>query len=120
MSVGNNCTFIGNFTRDPELKQTPGGTSVANFTLAVRRAFVKEGQQDADFINFVAWGKTAEIICKYFKKGNKIAVRGAMRSRTWEDQSKTRHHVVECHVEEMEFVESRKQNNDNAEEDPFA
>lgn len=117
MSVQNNCTFIGNFTKDPELKETPSGAQVVNFTLGVRRSYVKDGQQDSDFIGCVAWGKTAEFISKYFKKGSKIGIRGSMESRTWEDQSGTKHYVTECRVDEATFVESKKQN--DTEEDPF-
>jgi len=108
MSVVNNCTFIGNLVKDPEMKETPSGVHVTNFTIAVRRSFVKEGQQDSDFISMVAWSKTAEFISKYFKKGNKIRVRGSMESRNWTDKEGAKHYITECRVDEATFVESKK------------
>jgi len=119
MSVQNNCTFIGNFTKDPELKETPSGAHVTNFTLGVRRSFVKDGQQGSDFINFVAWGKTTEFIAKYFKKGSKIGVRGSMESRTYEDKNGNNRYITECRVDEATFVESKKQGDSQDNEGDF-
>ena len=68
---------MGRLTADPEIKQTPNGVAVAKFTLAVNRRFAKEGQQQADFINCVAWRSQADFISKYFRKGNMAAIAGS-------------------------------------------
>ena len=82
-------TFIGmgRLTRDPEIKVTQSGTSVATFTLAIDRKFKdKRGERKCDFLNCVAWRNTAEFIGKYAKKGTKIAVTGEIQTRTYDDK----------------------------------
>ena len=71
MSI-NSVNLTGRFTRDPDVRYTDGGTSIARFTLAVDRRFKRDGEQTADFINCVAFGKTAEFIEKYFRQGMKL------------------------------------------------
>ena len=70
----NKVILMGRLTKDPELRQSQNGISVARFTIAVNRRFAKDGQQQADFINCVAWRQTGEFIAKYFEKGSMIAV----------------------------------------------
>ena len=68
----NKVVLIGRLTKDPELRYTQGGTAVANFTLAVNRRFANQsGEREADFINCVAWQKTAEFVANYFKKASR-------------------------------------------------
>ena len=67
----NKVILMGRLTKDPELRQSQNGISVARFTIAVNRRFAKDGQQQADFINCVAWRQTGEFIAKYFEKGSK-------------------------------------------------
>ena len=86
----NKVMLIGNLTRDPELRTTPSGDSVASFSLATNFTWKdKDGnkQEKAEFHNIVAWRKLAEIIGQYLKKGSKIYIEGRLQTRTWEDQN---------------------------------
>lgn len=85
----NRAILMGRLTKDPEIKQTQGGTAYVRFTIAVNRRFAKEGQQEADFISCVAWSKTAEFISKYFHKGNMIAVIGSIQTGGYEKDGST-------------------------------
>ena len=109
--VGNSVTFIGRFTRDPELK-IAGETSVCNFCLARQRDGVrpKDGQTPpSEFVDFAAWGKTAETISKYFHKGDRIAVIGSLQTRTYENNAGVKVKVTEVHVDEFEWVDTKAQ-----------
>ena len=99
----------GNLTADPELKTTSNGTSVTQFCIAVNRRG-KEGGQQADFINCVAWKGTAEFITKYFRKASTICVTGRIQTRTWKDQSGNNRYATEVMVEEATFVDSKNEN----------
>jgi single-strand DNA-binding protein len=102
----NNCNFIGRLTKDPELKATKSGKSVTSFCIAVNRR-VKSGEQaQADYIDCVAWDKTAEIICKYFSKGSPIGLNGRLQTRTYEKDGEKRK-VTELMVNEFDFVGSK-------------
>ena len=105
----NKCQMIGRLVKDPELKYTQtNNTAVAKFTLAVNRRFSKEGQQQADFIGIVAWGKTAEFCSKYFEKGRQIGLAGRIQTRTWDDSDGKKHYVTEVVAEEVYFADSKK------------
>ena len=83
---------------------------VSNFTLAVNRRFVKEGEErQADFINIVSFGKTAEFVSKYFKKGQQVAVIGRIQTRTWDDDQGMKHYVTEVVAEEVYFADSKRE-----------
>lgn len=104
----NKVSLIGRLTKDVEVRYTQTtNTMVANFTLAVKRRIAKEGEQQADFINCIAWGKTAEFVSKYFKKGNQLGACGRIQTRTWEDNGQ-KHYATEVIVEEIYFTESKK------------
>ena len=103
----NKVILMGRLTRDPELQQTPQGTSVCRFTVAVNRRFAKEGQQTADFISCTAWRQTAEFICKYFKQGSMIAVVGSIQTRTWESQDGKKQYATDVVVDEAYFTGSK-------------
>lgn len=107
--VGNSVTFIGRFTRDPELKTTGSGTSVCNFCLARQRdGKPKDGETPpSEFVDFAAWGKTAETISKYFHKGDRIAVIGSLQTRTYENNTGVKVKVTEVHVDEFEWVDTK-------------
>lgn len=78
---------------------------VSNFTLAVNRRFVKEGEErQADFINIVSFGKTAEFVSKYFKKGQQVGVIGRIQTRTWDDEQGQKHYVTEVVAEEVHLI----------------
>ena len=111
MASLNKVLLIGNVTADPELKQTTGGKSVCNFSIAVDRPFVKENSnaQDVDFINVVAWGKTAEFVAAYFSKGDPIFVSGALQIRSWTDTDGSKRYSSEVVTDEVSFVRPKPQ-----------
>lgn len=105
----NKTILMGRLTKDPETRYTQTtNTMVVNFTLAVNRRFAKEGEQEADFINIVAWNKTAEFVNKYFKKGQQVAVIGRIQTRSYEDNGQKRF-VTEVVAEEVYFADSKKE-----------
>ncbi len=100
---------IGNLTENPELTTTPNGVSVARFKIAVQRRFANaDGVREADFINCVAWRNTAENLAKYCHKGDKVAVVGALQTRTYEAQDGTKRYVTEIVADEVEFINTKK------------
>ena len=107
MASLNKVFFIGNLTADPELKHTTNGTSVCNFGIAINRPFAKEGQKTVDFINVVAWNKTAEFLCSYFSKGDPIFIQGRIETRDWVDDSKVKRVAIEVIVDELQFVKPK-------------
>lgn len=119
----NNFNCIGRITKDLEVKTSQGGTTVLNNTVAINRPFKNKqtGEREADFINFVAFGKTAEIIAQYHQKGSLIGLTGRMQSRSYENSNGQKVFVTELVVNEMHFAGS---NNDSKgskqkEENPF-
>ena len=96
----------GRLTRDPELKTTPSGVSVANFSVAVNRPFKKGEKGEADFFECVAWQKTAEFITRNFFKGNTICVTGHLQQRSWERDGVKRT-VTEVVADEACFVDAK-------------
>lgn len=104
----NKVMLVGNLTKDPELTQTTNGIEVCRFAVATQRRFKNsDGEYEADFINCVAWRKTAEFVHKYFKKGQKIGVVGNIQTRSYEAQDGTKRYVTEVVADEVEFVERR-------------
>ena len=82
--------LMGNLTRDPEIKYTPKGTAIANFGIAVNRTYTPEGgekREEVTFIDLEAWGRTAEVIGEYFKKGRPIYVEGRLKLDQWDDKT---------------------------------
>ena len=79
--------LTGRLTADPELKTTTNGTNVTTFSIAVERSYRSGEERQTDFINIVAWQKTAEFITKYFKKGNLIGIEGAIQTRRYQDKN---------------------------------
>ena len=106
----NKCVLMGRLTRDVDVRYTQTNNSmVANFSLAINRRFVKEGEErQADFINIVSFGKTAEFVSKYFKKGQQVAVIGRIQTRTWDDDQGMKHYVTEVVAEEVYFADSKR------------
>lgn len=101
----NKVILSGRITHDLELKRTPSGTAVLQFSIAVERSFAdKNGERQTDFPTCVAWGKTAEFIGRYFSKGRSIAIVGNLRTRTYEDKNGTKHYVTEVFVDEAQFT----------------
>ena len=103
----NTVVLIGRTTRDIELRRTGNGTAVASFTLAVNRDFKTNDGQEADFIQCVAWKKTAELLDQYVHKGDRIAVNGSIRTRNYEDSHGRTVYVTEVLVNHVEFIETK-------------
>lgn len=112
----NKVILLGRLTKDPEVRYTQtNNIIVASFSLAVNRRFVKEGEErQADFINIVAWNKTAEFCSKYFKKGQQVAVVGRIQTRTWDDDQGQKHYVTEVVAEEAYFADSKREGADES------
>lgn len=105
----NKVVLMGRLTKDPDLRYTSGNnTAVASFTLAVNRRFAREGQPQADFVNIVAWDKSAEFCGKYFTKGLQVVVVGRIQTRSWDDNEGKRHYVTEVVAEETYFADSKR------------
>ena len=105
----NNIVLVGRTTKTIELKQNKNGTNYVQFTLAVNRPYKDEqGQQQADFINCVAWNKTAETIAKYVPKGTMIGVEGRLQVRSYDNEAGIRHYLSEVLVNRFTFLESKK------------
>ena len=101
----NKVILSGRITHDIEIRQTPNGNSVTQFSIAVERSYAKQGEErQTDFITVVAWNKTAEFIGRYFAKGRSIAVIGQLRSRTYDDKNGTKHYVTEVFADEVQFT----------------
>ena len=106
----NKVIILGRLTQDPELRSTPSGTSVLQFTVAVDRNYKQGEEKQADFINCVAWKQTAEFISKHFGKGRMIAIEGRLQSRTYDDKNGVKHFVTEVIVDKASFTgEAKKQ-----------
>ena len=103
----NSICLLGRLTADPELRNTPNGISVTNFDVAVDRSYTPKGQEkQVDFIPVQAWRQTAEFVCKYFRKGQRIALTGSLQTRSYTDRDgnkRTAYEVVAEHVFFAEF-----------------
>lgn len=106
----NKVELVGRLTRDPEVRYTQGenASAIARFSVAVNRRFKNnEGNYDADFINCVAFGKSAEFIEKYFKKGMAIGISGRIQTGNYTNKDGVKVYTTDVVVEEAEFVESK-------------
>ena len=105
----NRVILMGRLTADPEHKQTPSGTSVTSFSIAVDRNFNgKDGNRQTDFINIVAWRQTADFICRYFTKGRMIALEGSLQTRNYEDRNGNKRTAYEVLAEQVYFADSNR------------
>lgn len=102
----NKVILMGRLTRDPEVRMS-GDTAVARFSLAVDRRFKKDGEQTADFINCVAFGKTCEFIEKYGRKGTKFVVEGRIQTGSYTNKDGQKVYTTDVVVEQVEFAESK-------------
>lgn len=120
----NNVVLTGRLTKDADLRYTSSGKAVATFTLAVDK--YSNGEKSADFIGCVVWEKSAEALANYTKKGSKIAVRGSINTRNYENQQGQRVYVTEVVADKfngIEFLDSKPENQSNRSDtqnsDPF-
>lgn len=102
----NKVVLVGRITRDPELRKTQNGTSVLSFTVAINRRFTSQ-DATADFINCVAWNKTAEFMSQYVRKGALLGVEGRIQTRNYEDNTGKRVYVTEVVAEQVQLLESK-------------
>lgn len=104
----NKVILTGRLTHSPELKRTNSGTSVVQFSVAVRRNFKNaDGEYDTDFINCVAWKQTAEMVARYFGKGDGITISGSIQTRTYTAKDGSERKAVEVVADSIEFPLSR-------------
>ena len=107
----NKVFLIGRLTAEPILRYTSSNVAVASFSLAVASNRKNEdGEREADFINIVVWKKQAENVKNYLFKGSKVAIDGHIQTRGYDDQNGVRKHVTEVVAENVEFLDSKKQN----------
>ena len=138
----NNVTLQGKLGKDIDLKYTQSGKAVGTTSIAVERDFKNaNGEKETDWVNLVFWGKTAETVANYFRKGDEILVVGRIQTRSYEDNSGSRKYVTEVVADKFSFTTGRKsrntqdggvsnsqttnnanaqQNRNNAQSDPFS
>lgn len=116
----NKVILMGRLTRDPEVRYSSGenATAVARFSLAVDRRFKRDGDQNADFISCVAFGKTAEFIEKYFRKGMRMTLAGRIQTGSYTNKEGNKVYTTDVFVEEFEFAESKKASEENRDAGP--
>lgn len=109
---------MGRLTKDPDIRYSQGekSTAIARFTLAVDRKFKQDGQPTADFINCLAFGKRAEFMEKYCRKGTKLVVEGSWQTGNYTNKDGNKVYTNDCLVESCEFAESKssEQNNNSS------
>ena len=113
----NKVILMGRLTREPEVRYSTSGDSqlaIARYTLAVDRRFKRDGEQTADFINCVAFGRQGEFAEKYFRKGIKIAITGRIQTGSYTNKDGQRVYTTDVVVEEQEFAESKSASESNA------
>lgn len=122
--------LTGRLVADPELRHTSSDIAVTSFTIAVNRRFARPGEErQTDFIDIVAWRNTAEFICKYFSKGQLIAIEGSIQTGSYQDKDGNKRKTFEIVARDAQFAESKREssqessygyNNSSAESEPKA
>ncbi len=109
----NRITLTGRLTDQAQLRYTQSNKAFARFNLAVNRQRKQDGTQEADFINCIAWDKTAELICNYLSKGSFIGVEGRLQTGTYEKADGSRGYTTDVLVQNVEFLEKKKNETQN-------
>jgi len=105
----NKIELLGRLTADPELRYNSTNVPYTRFNIAVNRKFLNaDGERDADFISCVAWRKTAELVCDYFKKGSQIGVDGRLQTGSYEKEDGTRGYTSDVIIENITFLDKKK------------
>ncbi|MCD8545752.1 single-stranded DNA-binding protein [Candidatus Woesebacteria bacterium] len=115
--------LIGNLTRDPNLRYTSSGTAVADFGIATNRVWTTpdgDQREEVEFHQIVAWNKLAEICQQLLSKGDKVYIRGSLRTRTWEDDNGTKHYRTEIKAEDMKLLYSKSNKSYSSNDDDIA
>lgn len=110
----NRVVLVGRLTKDPELRRTQNGASVVSYTMAVNRRMQTPGQPEADFINCVAWNKTADLMAQYLHKGSLIGIEGRIQTRSYDNQQGQRVYVTEIVTDNVQFLEPKNSGSQNA------
>lgn len=104
----NVAAIMGRLVADPELRTTQQGTNVCTFRIACERSYTPKGQQrQADFVDIVAWGKTAEFVCKFFQKGSMIAIDGSIQTRNYQSKDGSNRTAVEVVANNISFADAK-------------
>lgn len=103
----NICVQMGRLTKDPEVRTAKSGSTIARFSLAVDRRFKRDGEPDADFLNFAAFGKTAEFVGKYCKKGTKLIIESHFQNDNYMNRDGQTVYRDTFYVDKVEFAESK-------------
>lgn len=102
--------LVGRLAQDPTLRTTQNGTSMCTFSIAVDRRYKNPNQPDVDFIDTIAWGKTAEVISQYLTKGRQIAIQGRIQNSQYQAQDGSKRTRTQVVIESFDFIGSRNQN----------
>ena len=115
----NTVNLMGRLTRDPETRysQSAEPIAVTRISVAVNRRFKKDGEPEADFINCVSFGKTAEVISKYFTKGKMIGIVGSIVTNSWTDDKGQKRYSTEVKVDEVHFCGDKEDRTTNIQQD---
>ncbi len=111
----NKCMIIGNLGRDPEMRYTPGGQAVTQFSVATNRNFRDpqgEWQSETEWFRVVVWGDQGERVAEYLRKGHKVYVEGRLQTRQWEDQSGSKRYTTELIANRVQSLERRERDGD--------
>lgn len=104
----NNVILMGRLTRDAELRYTPSGKPVCQFTMAVQRNYKnKDGNYDADFINIVMWGKTGELLSKSVMKGQRVLINGQLQIRSYTNKEGDKRWIMEVIANKFDYIENK-------------
>lgn len=117
MSDINRVTIIGGLTRDPELKYTKSGKEVVSFSIGTTSGFGEK--KKSNYFNVVAWGKLAEVVCQYTKRGSKVGIEGRLDYRSWEDQNGNKRSTVEIIADNVQFLTPKSDNTAHIQNNPF-
>ena len=111
----NKCMIIGNLGRDPEMRYTPGGQAVTQFSVATNRNYRDpqgEWQSETEWFRVVVWGDQGERVAEYLRKGHKVYVEGRIQTRQWEDQSGAKRYTTELIANRVQSLERRDREGD--------
>ena len=117
----NKCLIIGNLGRDPEMRYTPSGQAVTQFTVAVNRYYKDqqgERQEETEWFRVVAWGQQAEFAAEYLRKGNKVFIEGRIQTRQWEGQDGQKRYTTELIANTLQSLERRQRDDSGPRDDP--
>lgn len=116
----NKVLLVGRLTRDPELRTTPSGIAVTRFTIAVSQNYTnKNGERGADFINCSAWGRQADNISKYCRKGTLVSAEGRIRTSSYDAQDGTKRYTTEVVCDTVNFLSTKSSGNASSSSDDF-